>query len=118
LYKDLLKDRVLSRCTALHAEESAIINAGSKNLEGCILYVTTFPCFNCAQKILATGIETICYVESYPDEDSIKLLEEASKAGRSINIMKFEGVKARAYFKFFDAWRRKQEELMINRRKK
>jgi deoxycytidylate deaminase/adenylate kinase family enzyme len=118
LYKKYIRDRALSKCTALHAEERAIINAGSKNLKGCTLYVTTFPCFSCAQKILDVGIKTIYYVESYPDLDSVNLLESARypDGTRAVSLQKFEGVKARAFFRIFGAWRREKEREMIERR--
>lgn len=118
LYKKYVRDRALGKCTALHAEEKAIINAGSKNLKGCTLYVTTFPCFTCAQKILDVGIRTIYYVESYPDIDSISLLQSAtySDGTRAVNLQKFEGVKARAYFRLFGTWRREMEQEMLERR--
>lgn len=118
IYHEIVRDRALGRCTALHAEEKAIMNAHYIDLAGCTLYVTTFPCFTCAQKILDAGIETICYVESYPDVDSIKLFETAKKEGRDIMIDKFEGVKARAYFKLFATWRREKEEEMLKIRKR
>ena len=93
MYKKLIHDKAASRCTAIHAEEKAIINAGLTNLEGCSMYVTTFPCFNCAQKILEVGIENLYYVESYPDVDSVNLFEAAKQLGGRIKIQKFEGVK-------------------------
>jgi hypothetical protein len=61
---------------------------------------------------LDTGIKEICYVEPYPDKDSVKLFEIARNEGREIYIFRFEGIKARAYFKLFDAWRRKKETRM------
>lgn len=118
VYEEIVRDRALGRCTALHAEEKVIINAHSADLTGCTLYVTTFPCFTCAQKILDVGIETICYVESYPDVDSIKLFETAQKKGRKLMIDKFEGVKARAYSRFFGTWRREKEAEMLETRRR
>ncbi len=118
LYKKYVRDRALSKCTALHAEEKAIINAGSRNLRGCTLFVTTFPCFTCAQKILDVGIKTIYYVESYPDLDSINLLQSATypDGAKAVRLQQFEGVKAKAYFKLFGAWRRDEEKNMQERR--
>lgn len=116
VYRELVQDRAISRCTALHAEEKAIINTGLTDLKGCTLYVTTFPCFNCAQKILQVGIERLYYVESYPDIDSVKLFDTANKLGSRITIQKFEGVKARAYFKIFDTWRRRKELEILESR--
>lgn len=117
IYRKIVRDRALSRCTALHAEEKAIINAHVTDLNGCSLYVTTFPCFNCAQKILDVGIQTVYYVESYPDVDSVKLFDTANRKRRgTIRTQKFEGVKARAYFKLFDRWRRKKELDLLESR--
>jgi deoxycytidylate deaminase len=114
IYRRVIRDRALSRCSALHAEERAIINAGAKNLRNCTLYVTTFPCFNCARKALDVGIKTIWYAESYPDTDALNLFERA----KTVNLQKFEGVKARAYFRLFSQWRIKKEIFMLNKRKK
>jgi dCMP deaminase len=111
LYRRIIRDRALSRCSALHAEERVIINAGARNLRGCTLYVTAFPCFNCARKILDVGIKTVWYAESYPDTDAINLFERAP-----ITLQKFEGVKARAYFKLFSQWRRRKEDEMFLKR--
>jgi len=111
IYRRIIRDRAISRCTALHAEERAIINAGARNLHGCTLYVTAFPCFNCARKILDVEIKTVWYAESYPDEDALNLFERAP-----IILQKFEGVKARAYFKLFSQWRRRKEDEMFRKR--
>ncbi len=120
IYKKYIRDRALGKCTALHAEEKALMNAGSVDLRGCTLYVTTFPCFKCAQKILDAGIRAVCYVESYPDLDSIGLLESATSAEgiRLVNMWKFEGVKARAFFRLFGPWRRKTEKELTERKYK
>jgi len=114
IYRKIVRDRALSRCSALHAEERAIIDAGARNLRNCTIYVTTFPCFNCARKILDVGIKTVWYVESYPDIDGLNLFERA----KSVNLQKFEGVKARAYFRLFSQWRIKKENEMLNKRKR
>ncbi|MGA2386654.1 MAG: AAA family ATPase [Candidatus Bathyarchaeia archaeon] len=105
LGKYFIKDKIMDRCTALHAEEKAILTAGSRNIEGCTLYTTTFPCFTCSQKIVFSKIKNVVYVEPYPDEDSIRLLKEAD-----VKVNKFEGIKAKAYFRVFGPWQRKKED--------
>jgi deoxycytidylate deaminase len=110
----IIRDRALGRCSALHAEERAIIDSGRQNLINCTLYVTAFPCFTCSQKILDVGINTIWYAESYPDADGLRAFEKAG----TVSLQKFEGVKARAYFRLFPQWRSQQEALMLNRRLK
>ena len=53
---------------AIHAEMEAILSAarnGKQGLRGGTIYVTTYPCENCAKHILATGISKIIYIEPY-----------------------------------------------------
>lgn len=87
-------------CTALHAEERALINAGSANLEDAILYTTTFPCSNCAREIAHRGIKQVVYVEPYPDKEALWYFEE-----NGIETLLFEGVKARAFELLFKPFR-------------
>jgi deoxycytidylate deaminase len=106
----------MSKCTALHAEEMAILNAGRSSLEGCTIYTTTFPCFTCAQKILYAGIKRIAYVESYPDMDSVALFDKV-KETHDLRVSKFEGVKARAYHRLFGSWRKIKEDEILRKRR-
>jgi deoxycytidylate deaminase len=115
VYKGLFRDRALSKCTALHAEEMAILNAGQRTLDGYTLYTTTFPCFTCAQKIIYAGIKQIIYVESYPDLDSIELFNKVEKTGE-VKLHKFEGIKARAYHRSFGSWRKAVEDSIIQKK--
>lgn len=99
--KYFISDKALDRCAALHAEEKAILNVGSRNIQGYTIYTTTFPCYNCAKKIVNSRLSSVVFVEPYPDRDSVDLLDEGK-----ISVRKFEGVKARAYFKVFGRPRR------------
>lgn len=92
----LFPDRGMQWCTAMHAEDGAIRGAGGRDLRGCTLYTTTFPCFNCAKAITHAGIQRIVYIEPYPDGDGAAFLETAKK-----EVLLFEGVKARAYHRLF-----------------
>jgi deoxycytidylate deaminase len=96
-----ISDKALDRCAALHAEEKAILNVGSRNIQGYTIYTTTFPCYSCAKKIITSRLSSVVYVEPYPDPDSVDLLSEGK-----ISVRKFEGVKARAYFRVFGRPRR------------
>ena len=44
-----------------HAELNAILNRSSGSLEGAKLYVTLFPCNECAKAIIQAGIKTLIY---------------------------------------------------------
>lgn len=115
IYREYVRDRAMSKCTAIHAEEMALLNAGRSNLDGCEIYTTTFPCFTCAQKILFAGIKRIVYIESYPDIDSVALFDKV-KETYDVKLTKFEGVKARAYHRLFGSWRKLVEDETLKRR--
>lgn len=44
-----------------HAELNAILNYRGGSLEGCKLYVTLFPCNECAKALIQAGIRTLIY---------------------------------------------------------
>lgn len=45
----------------IHAEENAIINATTRDLQGCRVYVTHFPCNHCAKILIQNGITEVIY---------------------------------------------------------
>lgn len=56
----------------VHAEPNAILNA-TVPLDNATLYVTLFPCHECAKLIIQSGIKEIVYVENkYQQESSVK----------------------------------------------
>ena len=67
-------------CYAIHAEQNAIVQAAKTgvSLEGATIYITHQPCSMCARMIINSGIKRIVYVEGYPDEFSLELLEGAN----------------------------------------
>lgn len=59
----------------VHSELNAILNS-IKDLHGCTLYVTLFPCNECAKAIIQSGIKKVIYYDNkYPDSDSVKAAE-------------------------------------------
>lgn len=71
-----------------HAELNAILNSEA-SLKGSILYVTLFPCNECAKAIIQSGIREIVYLsDKYADSDDIR----ASKF-----MLKMVGIKQRQY---------------------
>ena len=56
-----------------HSELNAILNYRGGSLEGAKMYVTLFPCNECAKAIIQAGIKTIIYKEDkYPDSPSVR----------------------------------------------
>ncbi|RME41508.1 MAG: cytidine deaminase [Deltaproteobacteria bacterium] len=66
-------------CRGLHAEQNAIIQAARHgvNLDGGILYCTHSPCIICTKMLINAGIRKVVYLEGYPDELSLQMLQEA-----------------------------------------
>ena len=72
-----------------HAELNAILNYSGASLAGSRLYVTLFPCNECAKAIIQTGIKELIYADNkYDGTDSV----EASK-----KMFEAAGVKYRQY---------------------
>ncbi len=63
--------------TAIHAEAGLIAEAARRgeSLEGATIYVTTFPCPNCAKLIAASGIKRVYYQDGYSLLDAESLLK-------------------------------------------
>lgn len=60
---------------AVHGEMSAITDAASRgvSVKGCTLFVTAFPCHECARHIVAAGIERVVYIEPYAKSLALEL---------------------------------------------
>ena len=57
----------------VHAELNAILNAHGKNLIGSKIYVSLFPCNECAKAIIQSGIKEIIYLsDKYAETESTK----------------------------------------------
>lgn len=75
-----------------HAELNAILNTRNGNsVKNCTLYVTLFPCNECAKILIQTGIKKVVYLDDKYHDDvqfqaSRKLLELAG-----IECVKYDG---------------------------
>lgn len=74
-----------------HAEFNAILNIRSASLKGCSIYVSLFPCNECAKAIIQTGIKEIIYVsDKYADTDGVKASKKMFDLC-GVKYRKFEG---------------------------
>lgn len=74
----------------VHAELNAILNAPGRDLRGSTLYVSLFPCHECAKAIIQSGIKEIVYrsdkYEGTPDSVASKrMLNDAGVSMRQFN---------------------------------
>lgn len=55
----------------VHAEMNAIAQAArfGPSVDGCDMYVTVMPCWNCAKMIAAVGIRRVFYIRDYHPEE-------------------------------------------------
>lgn len=73
-----------------HAEFNAILNTRNGSaLKGCKIYVTLFPCNECAKAIIQTGIKEIIYLD---DKYHDHVEQNASR-----NMLDMAGIKYRKY---------------------
>lgn len=56
-----------------HAEMNAILNYTGANMKNSKVYVTLFPCNECAKALIQKGIKEVIYMEDkYASQDSVK----------------------------------------------
>lgn len=62
----------------VHAEMAALIDSARRgvSVNSHTMYVTTFPCHNCAKHIIAAGLQRVVYLEPYPKSRASYLYKE------------------------------------------
>ncbi len=95
----------------VHAEMAALIDAARRGVpvDGHSLYVTTFPCHNCAKHVIAAGIRRVVYLEPYPksragdlhrEEISLESVDGREDETRVV-FLPFSGIAPRQYRQLF-----------------
>lgn len=116
LLKTALEDSTIDDITeygrVVHAEMTALLTCARNGIScrDATLYVTTFPCHNCAKHIIAAGINRVVYVEPYPKSKALEFHEDSAFAGfdseraageNRVVFEPFVGVGPRRFFDFF-----------------
>ena len=73
----------------VHAEPNAILNSTS-SLKGCTIYVTLFPCCECAKLILQSGIKEIVYISDKNACDETTIASKRMLEAANITLRKFK----------------------------
>ena len=78
-----------------HSEINAILNYTGSTLKQSRIYVTLFPCNECAKAIIQSGIKEVIYMsDKYKDTDSVKVSKKMlDMAGVKYTQYKSKGVK-------------------------
>ena len=70
----------------VHAEQNAITDCAKRGVSsnGCIAYITHYPCINCYKLLCASGIKEIKYINDYKNDENI------DKILSNVKIIKIE----------------------------
>ncbi len=108
----------------VHAEMSALIDSARRGVavKGHSMYVTSFPCHNCAKHIIAAGIRRVVYLEPYPKSRAEFLHEEeinlhavnGLEQDDRVAFLVFSGVAPRQYQQLFSISRRSKKNGGFN----
>lgn len=97
---------------SIHAEMAALMAAarGGISTKGATMYVTVFPCHNCARHLVAAGVTAVFYIEPYVKSLAFELHSDSISSDGPIQppdgrgtmvIAPFTGVGPRMYDDFF-----------------
>ena len=84
----------------VHAELNAILNAGGKSLVGSRIFVSLFPCHECAKAIIQSGVKEVVYLSdkytgTVSDNASRRMLTAAG-----VKLTKMKPTKAQIVLNF------------------
>jgi deoxycytidylate deaminase len=95
----------------VHAEMEALVSCGrvGAGTVGADMFVTTFPCHNCAKHIIAAGIRRVVFIEPYAKSKALEFHSEAMEVGfqgpesarPKVLFEPFVGVGPRRFFDLF-----------------
>ena len=74
----------------VHAEVNAVLNS-TANLEGATLYVTLFPCNECAKIIIQSGIKEVVYLSDEKNTDLQTIASKRMFNSAGVKLRQFEG---------------------------
>lgn len=96
----------------VHAEMEALVTCARNNISSrdTELYVTTFPCHNCAKHIIAAGVKKVVYIEAYPKSKTFEFYKESittsdnsssDNDSQKVLFLPFFGVGPRRFYELF-----------------
>lgn len=92
---------------SIHAEMDAVLSAARSGvkIQGGSLYVTTYPCHNCARHLVAAGITEVRFLEPYDKSLAVSLhwdsIENEGLGKVAMSIRPYTGIGPRVYEQYF-----------------
>ena len=76
--------QIIEFSRAVHAEMDALLSAArqGKSTSGTRMYVSTFPCHNCARHIVVSGVDEVQFIEPYLKSRALNLHSDAITTSR------------------------------------
>jgi deoxycytidylate deaminase len=118
-FKDALIMDITEYGRMTHAEMNSITDAArlGRSVKGAYMYVTTFPCHNCAKHIVASGIDRVVYIEPYPKSRALELHDDSISLSGEMGKLRFEhffGISPRRYRDIFQKSKRRSSDGAMN----
>ena len=62
----------------VHSEQNAVADCAKRGvtIQGATAYITHYPCINCFKILVASGVESIKYLEDYKNDELIPILNK------------------------------------------
>lgn len=84
----------------VHAELNAILNAGGRSLVGSRIFVSLFPCHECAKAIIQSGVKEVVYLsDKYNGTESDNASKRMLNAA-GVKLTKIKPTKAQLVLRF------------------
>jgi deoxycytidylate deaminase len=119
-FRKLIKKASVSDITEFgrmtHAEMTALCDAArlGKHTKGATIFVTTFPCHNCAKHLIAAGLERVVFIEPYPKSKALSLHEDSAildeRRDARVSFEHFVGISPRRYRDIFEKGARRNDD--------
>ncbi len=67
----------LDKCKCLHAEQSAVLEAGRQKCIGATIYSTMYPCLMCTKMLIQAGIKRMVFNRDFESPLSKEMLKDS-----------------------------------------
>ena len=84
----------------VHAELNAVLNASGKNLAGSKIYVSLFPCHECAKAIIQSGVKEVVYLSDKYNGTASDIASKRMLAAAGVKLTKLKPTKAQLVLNF------------------
>jgi cytidine deaminase len=104
-----LLEKVIEYMRSVHAEMAALTTCArfGATVQGCDMYVTTFPCHECAKLIISSGIANVYFIEPYPKSRVAEMYDDSIVVDdigdqHHVSFRAFTGIAPRRFVEWFE----------------